>query len=195
MRIQNLLLLLTGMLALPALAGEKTLIGDLTEVEHGGFGGPVVRFTQINGEIGVLTGGRGGWIIDHRFVLGGGGFGLANRIDIQVPDATGATTEAKLEMGYGGGMVEVIITSDELIHFSVECLVGAGGLTSPDYPGEDDAFFALEPGANLILNITKFFRFGLGASYRYIAGASYKGIDSSDLSGPSAVVTFKFGSF
>ena len=189
MRIQNLLLLLTGMLALPALAGEKTLIGDLTEVEHGGFGGPVLRFTQINGEFGVLTGGRGGWIIDHRFVLGGGGCGLANRIEI--PNTTGA----KLEMGYGGGMVEVIIASDELIHFSMECLVGAGGLTSPDDRGKDDAFFVLEPGANLMLNVTKFFRFGLGASYRYIQGASYKGIDSSDLSGPAAVLTFKFGSF
>ena len=32
--------------------------------------GPAIRFTQIDGDFGVLVGGRGGWIINHRFVLG-----------------------------------------------------------------------------------------------------------------------------
>ena len=31
--------------------------------------GPAIRFTQIDGDFGVLVGGRGGWIINHRFVL------------------------------------------------------------------------------------------------------------------------------
>lgn len=189
MRTPSVLLLLTGLLAAPALADETTLIGDLTEVDHGGFGGPVVRFTQINGDFGVLTGGRGGWIVNHRFVLGGGGFGLANKIEVE------SESEAtRLEMGYGGGMVEVIIASDALIHLSAECLIGAGGLTSPEL-SEDDAFFVMEGGANILLNVTKFFRLGLGGSYRHVQGADFRGIESGDLSGPSAVLTFKFGSF
>ena len=41
--------------------------------------GPAIRFTQIDGDFGVLVGGRGEWIINHRFVLGGGGYGLTNQ--------------------------------------------------------------------------------------------------------------------
>ena len=197
MKVRNLVLFILGVTIAPALAGEKTLIGDLEDVDHGGFGGPVVKFTRINGEAGVLTGGRGGWIIDHRFVLGGGGYGLANNIE-----AEGAVPPGQdLEMGYGGGMIEYIIASDRLLHFSVECLIGAGGVTTSTsgWDGsdnrEDDAFFVIEPGANAMLNITKFFRFGVGVSYRYIQGVHFHGIDAGDLSGVAAVLTFKFGAF
>jgi len=179
----------------PGLAEEKTLIGDLGEIEHGGFGGPMVKFTQIDGEFGVLTGGRGGWIIDHRFVLGGGGYGLANNIEARGIEPAGQD----LEMGYGGAMLEFIIASDALIHFSVDCLIGVGGVTTPEgetsQRSKDAAFFVLEPGLNVMLNITQFFRFGAGASYRYTQGASLGDIDDDDLSGAAAVLTFKFGSF
>ena len=198
MKVRNLVLFILGVTIAPALAGDKTLIGDLEDVDHGGFGGPVVKFTRINGEAGVLTGGRGGWIIDHRFVLGGGGYGLANNIE-----AEGAVPPGQdLEMGYGGGMIEYIIASDRLLHFSVECLIGAGGVTtsiSGEYSqgtsGDDDAFFVVEPGANVMLNITRFFRFGAGVSYRYIQGVHFNEIDAGDLSGAAAVLTFKFGAF
>ncbi|NIN69246.1 MAG: hypothetical protein GTO63_32105, partial [Anaerolineae bacterium] len=52
---------------------ETLIEGD---VRHGGFGGPVVKFTEVNNEFGVLVGGRGGWIINDSFVLGAGGYGL-----------------------------------------------------------------------------------------------------------------------
>jgi len=194
----------------PGLAEEKTLIGDLGEIEHGGFGGPMVKFTQIDGEFGVLTGGRGGWIIDHRFVLGGGGYGLANNIGIPIKTKEEIETEGEnpeeietegenpeeqdLEMGYGGAMLEFIIASDALIHFSVDCLIGAGGMTTPE-SDKDDAFFVLEPGLNVMLNITQFFRFGAGVSYRYTQGVEFGELDDGDLSGAAAVLTFKFGSF
>jgi hypothetical protein len=45
------------------------------EVSHGGFGGPVVKFSEIAGSAGVWVGGRGGWIINlselHTISLGG----------------------------------------------------------------------------------------------------------------------------
>ena len=34
-----------------------------------------MTFTTLNGENAVLVGGRGGWIINHSFVLGGAGYG------------------------------------------------------------------------------------------------------------------------
>ena len=33
----------------------------------------MVKFTEIDGEFGVLVGGRGGWIINDSFVIGAGG--------------------------------------------------------------------------------------------------------------------------
>jgi hypothetical protein len=63
---------------LPVFAGDETLFSG--NVEHGGFGGPVVKFTQIKDEFGVLVGGRGGWIINHSFVLGAGGYGDSGAI-------------------------------------------------------------------------------------------------------------------
>jgi hypothetical protein len=198
-KILNLLLLsiiAAGVLGAPALADEKTLLGDMSEIDHGGFGGPVVKFTQVDGAFAVLSGGRGGWIIDHRFVLGGGGYGMVTRHKAKgLVDTSGESISGQdLEMGYGGGILEVIIASDQLIHFSTELLIGAGGVTTSE-GSEDDAFFVAEPGVNLMLNITKFFRMGFGASYRFTAGAKFGEIDSGDLSGGTAVLTFKFGSF
>lgn len=65
-------------LPLSVLSQEKTLLEG--EVSHGGFGGPAVKFTSVNGDFGIMVGGRGGWIIDHTFVIGGGGYGLLNDI-------------------------------------------------------------------------------------------------------------------
>jgi hypothetical protein len=192
-KIRNLLLLgifAAGVLGAPALADENTLLGDMSEIDHGGFGGPVVKFTQVDGAFAVLSGGKGGWIIDHRFVVGGGGYGLATRHKAKGLEVSGQD----LEMGYGGLILEAIIASDQLIHFSTEVLIGAGGVTTTR-GSEEDAFFVAEPGVSLMLNITKFFRMGFGASYRYTAGVNFGDLDSGDLSGGAAVLTFKFGSF
>ena len=192
MKNLNLSLLLVAVLAAAGLAQEKTLIGDLKELDHGGFGGPVVRFTQIGGEFGVLSGGRGGWILDHKYGLGGGGYGLANNIGIE--EAGRILHPENLEMGYGGLILEYVVASDALVHCSVELLLGGGGMTT-EFGADDDAFFVVEPGANLMLNITKFFRFGIGVSYRQIEGADFGGLDNGDLTGLAWGLTFKFGSF
>ena len=106
----------------PATAQEQTLVGH--GIESGGFGAPVVKFTQVNGEFGVLVGGRGGWIINHVFVLGGGGYGLVNDIWVR-----GFVPEPRLQFGYGGIELEGIIASNSLVHFTVVGLVGGGGVS------------------------------------------------------------------
>jgi len=176
-----------------ARAEESTLLGDLGDVDHGGYGGPTVRFTQIDGEFSVLSGGQGGWIINHRYVLGGGGFGLANPNRITAMDDD-VLRSGKLEMGYGGGMIGVIVNSDGLIHAAVDLLIGAGGMTTQKH-ASDDVFFVLEPAAHAMLNVTDFFRFGVGASYRVVHGAGFGEVDDGDLDGLAWGFIFKFGSF
>ena len=65
-------------------------------------------------------GGRGGWIINHEFVVGGGGYGLST--DILVDGK-------KLAMGYGGLELGYVFFSDSLVHFTIHSLFGFGGIS------------------------------------------------------------------
>ena len=189
------------LIAAPLFAQEETLISG--KVEHGGFGGPVVKFTQMKDEFAMLVGGRGGWIINHTFVIGGGGYGLVSEIEADALSFTGEPLY--LAVGYGGLELEYIASSNKLVHFSVPVLIGAGGIDYIERDFEDhhfddhyfdgDVFFIAEPGINMILNVTSFFRLGVGGSYRFVSGVEIAPLENSDLSGPSAVVTLKFGKF
>lgn len=180
-------------------AQEETIL-DMHEVTHGGFGGPVVKFTQINNEFGLLVGGRGGWIINHTFVIGGGGYGLANNIN---GNQLVSGKVPLINFGYGGFEMEYIYDSDNLIHFTAYTLIGGGSVNYRDPANHDkfdnnedmQTFFILEPAVSVELNVVKFFRINFGASYRYISNFEYKGLNQSDVAGPSAILTFKFGKF
>jgi hypothetical protein len=194
-----MLFLLIILVALPAFAQEQTLFSG--KVEHGGYGGPVVKFSSVNGKLGVLVGGHGGWIINHTLVLGGGGYGLVNNV---AANRLGPLNEEYIDFGYGGFEAEWVMNSDKLVHFSVHALIGGGGVQYRNQ-GEDityhnqnsDGFFVLEPGATLDLNVTTWMRFSVGASYRFVNGVDSNSDVTSDqdLTGPSAILMVRFGKF
>jgi hypothetical protein len=190
---------------------EETLLGP-GHIDFGGFGGPLVQLTGIQGEFGCLVGGYGAFLINHRFAIGAGGYGLVNDIK--------ASSEAHryyqpswdmyLELGYGGVVLEYIYNPNAVIHGSARVLIGGGAVDyrydrwdnygnyhdydRPDVP--TDKFFVVEPTLNVEMNITTWMRVQAGASYRYVSGIDQiHGIKDSDLSGASGVVTFKFGAF
>ncbi len=181
-------------MAVSASAQEETLLD--TEIESGGFGAPVVKLTQINDEVGILAGVRGGWIINRRLSIGAGGYGLANSIDagVTTPDTL------ELEFGYGGLELEFIGFSDRLFHYTFTALIGGGSVSFRDTEGNEsdiksDAFFVAEPTANVVLNVTSFFRIALGAGYRLVWDVDTPGLTQEELGGPTATLTFKFGQF
>lgn len=177
---------------------EETLFkGNVT---HGGFGGPVVTFSEIYNNTGVMVGGRGGWIINHMITIGGAGYGLVNRIPT-IQSVSGGDS-LSLGLGYGGFQMGFIMNSWKLTHLSFFILIGAGGAShvrwdADDYDMNDngDAFFVFEPSIEAVLNITRFFRISAGASYRYTSGLNLEHITDSDISGLAAKITLKFGSF
>lgn len=182
---------------LPSLKSqEKTLISG--EIESTGYGGPLVRFGSIYGENGVFVGGQGAWRINHKFGVGGRGYGLANTVPIR------DLNNVQLGFGCGGLLLEYVINSDNLVHFDVNAMIGAGGLTyevtNYDLPHtpftyKDDGFFVLEPGAHIVLNVTRYFRIAGGAAYRYVSGVDNSRISDLDLSGFSGEIVFLFGVF
>ena len=76
---KTVIIFVASIMVTPVLAQEETLISG--QLEYGGYGGPVVKFTTINNDWEVMVGGRGGWIINHSFVLGGGGYGLVTDVE------------------------------------------------------------------------------------------------------------------
>lgn len=200
MLMKSLIPVIVFMLSLPAFGQEETLISG--EIESGGYGGVEVKFGEINGEWEVFVGGRGGWIINHQFVLGGAGYGLATHGETN-PGSIFPYLNEKFEMGYGGVLLAYINNSHKLIHLNVETLIGGGGITYFDdrdyyrFDGEfdDDAFFIIEPGVNFELNISSRLRFAAGASYRITSGVEYLDLEDSDITGPAINLMLKFGKF
>lgn len=203
----RLFFLLCLLYAAPALADDytqETLFSG--NVEHGGYGGPVIKVASIKDETALLVGGYGGWFINHTIMIGGGGYGLVNNIDAPpgVPLANGM--KQSVGFGYGGGMIEFTGNSDALVHYTAHLLVGAGGAgyyvrttdiedIDPDFDEQWDACLAAEVGAGVEINVTTFFRINAGASYLFINGLDIPELTDSDISGPAAHLTLKFGKF
>jgi hypothetical protein len=198
------LLVLLVLCAVPLFAQEETLLGS-ESVEHGGYGALVVKCTSVNDQFGVLVGARGGWIINHCFAIGGAGYGLVNEIPART---TGLLGGRYLNFGYGGLDLEYIGQSNAVVHYSLHTLVGAGAVghrnaywsdvawgLDDDWETRHKPFFVLEPGVNIDLNVTTWFRASVGASYRFIGPVSSDAASAKDLSGPSGMMTFRFGSF
>jgi len=193
--------------AIPAFAQQETLLSG--NIEHsGGYGGPVIKTTQIgpNQDNGILVGGQGGWIINHTFVIGGGGYGLANEINPRWENSfmpIDPLSDYRMDFGYGGVYLGYVRNSERLIHYELHSIIGWGGVSynyyqddeDEDWNSEGDAFFIVEPGVNVELNVTEFFRIAVGGTYRLVTGVDYHDLTDNNLSGLSAQVVFKFGAF
>lgn len=86
------------------------------DVESGFLIAPDFKFTEVNGDFANLAGGYGGWVIDKRFLIGGGVYTLTNG---------GGTND----MTYGGGVFEYFVNQGSLVNVSVRGLVGGGSAT------------------------------------------------------------------
>lgn len=172
----------------------ETLLGG--GITSGGFGGPATAFTRIHGDFAVLVGGRGGWIVNHSFVLGGAGYGLVTP-DIRTGFAVHGGRSG-LRMGYGGVEVGYIGLSTRLVHPVARLLIGGGGVRYESDNGHgmpSDGFFVAEPALGLEVNVTHWLRVDGAGSYRFISGAHLPNVRGRDLSGFSGVLSLKFGRF
>jgi hypothetical protein len=191
-----MVLCIIAVFALPAFGQDETLIG--AEFHSGGYGGAEVKIGPMLGTTGVLVGGRGGWVINHTFMIGGGGYGLVN--DVRVKDIDVYGRPAFLGFGYGGLYLEYIGNSEKVVHYTIGMMIGGGGIEYRDSlktfkDHNPDAVFVLEPSLSVEMNVTSFFRLGVGASYRYVSGVNTIGLTNKELSDVTGTITLKFGTF
>ena len=184
---KHLLILCVLVLVIPfsAFAEEKTIVGG--GIESGGYGGPVVKFMSLGGDLGVIVGGRGGWIINHTFVIGGGFYGLSSDIKID---------GNRLQMEYGGFEFEYIWQSDRVLHFTIHTSIGGGRVEMIDPVYNSDRFFYIEPTINGEVNLLKWFRINAGIGYFWVDNIQgMPGLSSNDIRGITGTIVFKFGWF
>ena len=194
------IMILLALAAVPSFGQERALISG--PVVHGAFSGPQLMLGQVKGEIAVLTGGWGAWLINHTLIIGGGGYGLINDL------LAGQTTTGEdryLNFGYGGMILGLVLGSDRLVHLTAHSLIGPGSvgyrhprLTDLGWRSEDSVqhlVFVIQPTLGVELNVTRFFRIAADGSYRYVIGSDLAYMTAGDLCGFGAELTLKFGKF
>jgi len=182
----------------------KTLLGNGTKVR--GFGSLDIRMTEFKDDLGLVMGVHGGIILNNHFVIGLGGYGLTTNFVVEESENF---DQLYLYGGYGGLILGAIFSPKEVIHIYTPVLIGAGGMEvtdrnylnnfhrPPDFGTflENSAFFVVEPGVEIEVNVTRFFKIGLGASYRLVRESDLTKVSNSDLSGFSGGLSLKFGKF
>jgi hypothetical protein len=196
----------------PATAGPLSI----ERIPSGWVVAPDVAFTQVNDDFATLAGIYGGWLQDRTFLVGAGGYWLANNAH-------------DFKMAYGGLVMQYLARADRRIGFGVKGLVGGGAATISARYGDvfgtpldqspaikfgryrhdradrhsgtgtltadtrllfDDVFFLAEPQAQLLWNVTSQVRITFGAGYRITSGAD---AINDRLRGPIGSIAVAFG--
>lgn len=200
--ITGILMVLTC--TIPAQAQEtQTLFSS--DVRHGGYGAPVFGFTMVNGQPAYLRGTRGAWVITmesgHGVNLGLGSYRTVTHVAPSGWPHTGID-RPDISTRYSGFEIEYVNRSMDLIHYSIQALVGSGtvryeydDVDELDLHKTSDDYFALQPGVNANLNVTSWFRLSGGVYYRYAGSVTLDGTGSAGLSGVTSYVALRFGAF
>ena len=188
---------------LPPSPGEKnneyrTIFGN--ESSNGAYGGISLQYTRIDQKDAFIGSMRGAWIINHRLGLGFSGTGFINDYHYDY----NASRDVNLSGGYGGILVEPVLLPNFPAHLSIPLVFGMGAATyvyyDPfynwnDYMNQTDVFTVFEPGIEFELNISRFFRFAVGAYYRLTSDIDLPATSPDVLNGLSGGITLKFGKF
>lgn len=164
-------------------ASDREVLLSSNGYDSGGFGGPSLTFTQLNGHTTWGSGGKGAWLVNHTYYLGGGGFNTF----LNESDQDGLIQHEGVIFGY-------IMKPNNVFHFTFELLIGGGQLLL-DGVDKVDGFFAAEPQASLSVNLASFMVANVGVSYRYISGSEHDVFTDSKLSGSAININVMFGKF
>lgn len=172
------------------------------DIRHGGFGALQYGVTSINGQAAYLRGSRGAWVIrfrdGHAINLGFGGYRTHTNFDAINPDSFNHDNP-EMRTNYGGFEIEYLNRTLNLVHFGVQSMIGSGHVRFADKDIDlektSDNYFVIQPGANIHLNVTHWFRLSGGVFYRHASNVNLEGTSDSDLSGPSAILALRFGKF
>ena len=180
----------------------KTLLGH--DRGGGGYCSFSTGYSNINDLDAIMFGGRFSWMASHSLGIGMGATGFMNEYHYE----PAIDKDVFLTGGYGGLYIEPVLFPRLPVHLSFPVLLGFGGISfisvdnefNDNFLEDSKAFLLIEPAAEVELNLTRFLRLAVGASYRlptpFNVGlpGSYS-IDVESLRTPSYTVTLKLGKF
>ncbi|MBN2347641.1 MAG: hypothetical protein JXJ22_02320 [Bacteroidales bacterium] len=168
------------------------------------FLGPEVKFTHLINGFGAYAGVKAAILFNNSFALGLAGGGFVTETVFDGPTRDGVIDGLNTIMGYGGFYLDYIIPSKMPFQISFPTLIGAGGVVlfekstealRDEKMVEGGVFLIIEPAVNLEMNVSKFFRPGIGVGYRLAFRGDMDRLAPKDVSGLSVNLNFKFGSF
>jgi hypothetical protein len=183
-------------------AGQSTRLRNTTLT---GYGVSSSKYTRFNGENAVVLGAYGGLLINHKLMVGLGGYGLLTSHDANV--VGDQYKKNSYRMGYGGFVVEYNIIDRGRFHATSNVLLGGGAIINGHEKSrsfsdeeqflseEESGFLVAEPSVTIETDVTKWFRVGVGAGYRFVGSSNMLSISDGDLSGLTANLSLKFGVF
>ena len=144
-----------------------TIFGD-HQLAHGGYVSFDMDYSNnILGRNGLLLGARGAWIVDHWFSMGMGGYGLVSGIQKDIGWSGNDPQSLRLQMGYGGMLLELTPLPRFPVHVTFPVLLGIGGCAFYNVidnnnwnydvylPEDTDVFFIAQPEALVEVNLLK----------------------------------------
>lgn len=175
----------------------KTLIGDGIEYTSG-FGGFMLQFPTIDGDVTSMTGGGGAVILNNQFYIGGYGLGIAD--DKRVTDQTG--TEFQMDFSHGGLFLGYVVLPNEIVHLDIGTKVGWGQISFNESgavpgPGQqiEDNVFVVNPTVSAEINMTTWFKFNAGLGFQFANGVDNFYYQSNDFNGLTYNLSLLFGWF
>jgi hypothetical protein len=173
---------------------DETMFSDLDRI--GGWGAPIIEYTNLNKDVNVVSGG-GGALVLNDFYLGGYGMGTAT-FNADIGD-----NEETLKFKHGGFWIGYTPLQHRVVHPYTSVKLGWGkanykltDFNDKELDSERSSVFVTTPEVGLEVNVFSFFRIAATASYRWVNGFDTTGgFKNDDLSSFGATLTLRFGGF
>jgi len=178
---------------------------DRKNVVHGVYVGLGGHFGRMDGEDTAFATIKLAYVANRKLEIG---FAFTGFINDRPNTQTDLFDGDKLLLfgGYGGFHVEPILFGDRFISISFPTLIGGGLVT---YKGIDtleddnneleendfDDFFIVQPGINILYNITRFTQLETGLRYRFTSSYDLPFKNKDNLNGYSIMIGLKLGIF
>ena len=169
---------------------------ETTAISHGGFGGPVIKMTDIYDRTTPMIGGKGAYLVEHSFYVGGAAYSVAKNNEYKSP----ATIKQKYNFSYAGVILGYLFTPSKNFHINTQLLLGSAitflyvpnskksiELSSADYS------FVSEAEIGILYDVNRFLKIELSSGFRYVHPTQY--FTSQELNGYSLNLGFWFGKY
>lgn len=159
-----------------------------------GYGGGIAEVTTINGKAAFTTGGLGGVLLNHKWLIGVSGYNTFFR---QTVNGTGESFQF---MSYGL-YNEFRINPSNKVHAAIGLSSGLGCIQKntvngkKEYSRDGNWVYTVQPKLALTIAVTKFMQIQAQTSYRFTGNTKSTYYKSDNLNGVSGGITLLFGGF